>query len=144
MAFFDDKKELDKILKETNTLMTPQEINEAVARKLGWVTRPCKVCKADTFFNPAEKVILLIGVLASLGDCKPFHGIIPDYCGSIAAAWEIVEYLRKKEISVIIEAWPMEFKKAYSCKLTAFAETPIFAEAHDAPMAICLAFLKLQ
>lgn len=45
--------------------MTPQEINEAVARKLGW-TRPSYPHK--------------------IGDT-------PDYCRTIELAWEIVEHL---------------------------------------------------
>lgn len=56
--------------------MTDQEINEAVARKLG-------IDPKATFSGVDNKT----------GDLK-FD--VPDYCHSIAAAWEILEFVRNK------------------------------------------------
>lgn len=91
--------------------MTNQEINEAVAKKLGW-------------------------------DNKPFHGYIrpnmPNYSTDISAAWEVVE---KHQISL------KYYGEAWDCTLTKLLDGRwINAEstADTAPMAICLAFLKLE
>lgn len=63
----------------------------------------------------------------------------------VEAAWEIVEWLRKSDGSVEIEAWPMETRKAYSCSVRELGvERYVFCESATAPMAICEAFLKLS
>lgn len=92
---------------------TNQEVNEAVARKLG-------------------------------GD-PPGHPEQPDYVGSIAAAWEIVEHLRTKNIGILVESDQDEIGKnpgfSYWCEITNHPECSGYA--NTAPLAICLAFLKL-
>lgn len=97
--------------------MTDQEINEAVARKFGWVYD----AKFQDWGDPDGVVMPL-----------------PDYCHSIAAAWEAVKYIQKMEISVDVRAWSSNsFSVFIRCgiEMTAIANT--------APMAICLAFLKM-
>lgn len=83
--------------------MTPQDINEAVARELGYVS--------------ASQV----------------PGIYyADYCHSIAAAWEI---LNRPHVYYSIMSGESVIQAIINNKM---------AEADTAPMAICLAFLKLQ
>lgn len=90
--------------------MTDQEINEAVARKLGDRIRHDEHC------------------------CP-----IPDYCHSIAAAWEIVEHTLMK-YAFEIHSTPTNYIAHFSGPTWKQLMT---AEADAAPMAICLAFLKL-
>jgi hypothetical protein len=65
------------------------------------------------------------------------------YCTSIAAAWEVVESVCRKdkwfELYRLKEEWVCVFEN------TSFRGSPdsYEASAHTAPMAICLAFLKL-
>lgn len=95
--------------------MTDQEINEAVARKLGY-----ELVKPNWWQFPKETG----------------RGPVPDYCHSIEAAWEIllkVEYwsirtMKGREDEVLVE---LGFGPLVGC----WADT--------APRAICLAFLKL-
>lgn len=101
---------------------TDQEINEAVARKLGW---------------KSEKTIK-----HSNNNCGPDCRIIeydttmPDYCHSIEAAWEIVDYqsgcMSLRDLGLY---WICEFFVSPEINVTQRADT--------APMAICLAFLKV-
>lgn len=103
--------------------MTDQEINEAVARKLGH-TLGC--CHSDT-----------LEMKTGYGDLDAYVAI-PDYCHSIEAAWEIVEEANEYEFILIFHGWADGSK---------FFEATINeqkAEADTAPMAICLAFLKLK
>lgn len=63
---------------------------------------------------------------------------LPDYVGSIEAAWEIVEHLRAKQIIVEIGIWGE--------KVRCVIHVPgprINEEAEIASTAICNAFLKL-
>lgn len=57
---------------------------------------------------------------------------LPDYSGSIAAAWEIAEKLPVFSLSRIGKVW--------HCSLMGGD----YAVSDAAPMAICLAFLKLN
>ncbi len=116
--------------------MTPQEINEAVARKLGWV----QMSTPDNWKHP---------------DFGEFLDI-PNYSQDISAAWEMME---KKEIAVLptdkgwyatsndsrldegecLELWiptACGTRNECGCGRCVIADT--------APMAICLAFLKLE
>jgi Phage ABA sandwich domain len=100
--------------------MTNQEINEAVARKLGWTYDE----KFQDWGNPQDEKMLL-----------------PDYCGSIAAAWEIVEHVKlpmQLGNNCVVKGsewycfwWDNKNNREYR------------EHADTAPMAICLAFLKL-
>jgi hypothetical protein len=103
--------------------MTNQEINEAVARKLGWKSRSQKYKETGnwaTDWCPSEG--------HELGCEEPL-----DYCTSIAAAWEIVE------------KWDtIQFERTNGGRwILVVDRNEIDAEYADtAPMAICLAFLK--
>ena len=103
--------------------MTDQEINEAVARELGW--------KKD----PDHGNLWTRGYLADLQFLHP----LPNYCHSIEAAWEIVEKLKREDTGIRIhfdyEQWHVDFDHEDFWQYTEGADT--------APMAICLAFLKL-
>ena len=96
--------------------MTDQEINEAVSRRL--------------FNDPPMQHI---------------HRDLPDYCHSIAAAWEIVDWVAEKGYEPVImhsprEKWGVNFLEAPGDP----PETGYSVNAKTAPMAICLAFLKLK
>ncbi len=107
--------------------MIDSEINEAVARKLG-------IDPKAGFAGVATDGSLVFS--------------LPDYCHDIAAAWEIVEKIRAMGYQVIINAGAVgrkEFTISISGDVTKPPYQPLFSEEADtAPMAICLAFLKLQ
>lgn len=119
--------------------MNDQEINEAVARKLGWI--PPTMAKWEQNEH--------------LGEGRPLKHLrwhkkeeysevekLPDYCHDIKAAWEVVEYLRKTNTDMrLVYHPPYGSTESWSCEL----EAQNFSESADsAPMAICLAFLKLE
>lgn len=109
--------------------MTNQEVNEAVARKLGWV----QCCNPKTMEH--GKIVDCFGW--SKGGSH-FHEPYPNYTGSIQAAWEIVESLNTDSIQICKDG-----KGVYSCAIT--GNNSVIAEYADtAQMAICLAFLKLE
>ena len=99
-------------------VVTDQEINEAVARKLGF-----DVLSGGTLMvkpqpdEDAEKAERL-----------------PDYCHSIETAWEIIDkgFVNGVHQDPLLKGWA-----AY------VGNTPI-SKADTAPMAIALAFLKLD
>jgi hypothetical protein len=95
--------------------MTDQEINESVARKLGW----------EVPGYGTERSI------------KELFKCVPDYCHSIEAAWEIIS----KNEGLILHKYPFRRPHWRSCVIRENDEAD--AEAATAPMAICLAFLKL-
>jgi hypothetical protein len=110
--------------------MSDNEINEAVAQKLRWKAKVLHECAA-----PA----------CNLKMVEP----TPDYCGSIAAAWEIVEWFEKSQIRFSLGLLPVMPEKQRWEILWARPQTlstdfvpTIYADT--APMAICLAFLKLN
>lgn len=102
--------------------MTNQEINEAVAKRLGWLVSPT----LGAWCPPPPNV-----------DLEQFSDV-PDYCGSIEAAFEIVmHYL---ETGGEFGIWRSGDLKRWHAHFDIFE----FEEDSDtAPMAICLAFLKL-
>jgi len=120
--------------------MTDQEINEAVAQKLGWH-------QTDVFVSGG-------GTVARWSAALPDGRVqekLPDYCHDIKAAWEIVDYInslptrigdkghfyfqmRRDKQGYTVKLIPGEFNKG----------STIEATASIAPLAICLAFLKLQ
>lgn len=92
--------------------MTPEEVNEAVARKLGYVW----------------------------GDKDILGSPRPDYCHSIAAAWEIMGWLGEHDY-----LFTMSNDGEDPNTWLVWLESPsIHVEADTAPMAICLAYLKLE
>ena len=122
--------------------MTDQEINEAVAQfgdaafKAGQENR----AMLDDKIN--EAVAIKLGAVLRVKDCgAPFceHSVplIPDYCADIAAAWEVVE--KMPEGFCMWEAHRLWRVKI----LDEMGTGKILSEADTAPMAICLAFLKL-
>lgn len=111
--------------------MNKQEINEACAVKLGWK-------KNQTFWQgPFEK--MKGGALFSESSMD-----VPDYSGSIAAAWELVDEMSKRGIGTYLFGG---LRKYWHCDLhthPAGHDNPNISESADTPaMAIALCFLKL-
>lgn len=106
--------------------MTDQEINEAVARKLGWTKNIPKV--------PCEDPTCEIW---TRNDPEAYMDSLPDYCHSIEAAWEILTSLKCD--------WEIKTTK-YGIDIRIYDEAGQYPSAVSAtaPMAICLAFLKLK
>lgn len=99
--------------------MTDTEINEAVARKLGWVQ------KGSSWQSPVQQE-----------KYPEWSNIdLPDYCNEIAAVWEI--------LTDYCDEWHLDCRGGVSARLQKNYVSG-FAEADTAPMAICLAFLKLE
>lgn len=109
--------------------MTDQEINEAVARKLGWID-----------IEPSTNPLLFYGHRQINDELE----LVPDYCHSIAAAWEVVEHLQKEFIIYVFGGMP---NSVWHCDIqdhpTAHLGRIVSQSADTAPMAICLTFLKL-
>jgi len=113
--------------------MTDQEINEAVARKLGATyagTRTSLITK---------KEIQLWDWHGFDVDSGWFLGPSPmaDFCHKINEAWAIVDYLRKQgiDINIFVSERTVMISRQYD---------EILADHEEAPMAICLYFLKLR
>lgn len=104
--------------------MTSQEINEAVARKLGWHWNDDKVSGGHWHYD---------------GGC---YDNLPGYCHSIEAAWEIVEHLAKNNLLVEIKQHGLG-KPSYAVYISNSIELLCGVAYESAPLAICLAFLKL-
>lgn len=104
--------------------MTNNEINEAVARKLGWKDDP------DGWIQPNG----------------PWFPMPPAYSTKIEAAWEILEHCCSRGFAVKIEQdFGMEFWRATICDDRKIETKCCLHEDGDtAPLAICLAFLKLE
>jgi hypothetical protein len=134
-------------------IMTDQEINEAVARKLGWTFHDHD-CSGEKAFG----VRWNITGPHWIPPVKTNHHFadLPDYCHSISAAWEIVE----KNIHVhqtghdgieqiadfFLERQTNEWVAGWRV-WNSLSDRPIFnlsARSLTAPTAICLAFLKLE
>lgn len=103
--------------------MTPEEINEAVARKLGW-SPPGPPPDSPTWKKPDGS-----------------YDFVPDYSTDIKAAWEIVESMKTRNRS--IEIWSPMGDPHWVCRIYEGGEIIGGVGADTAPMAICLAFLKL-
>lgn len=104
--------------------MMDTEINESVARKLGW-----KECQCAPEVRDEHRRYM------------PSKHIMPNYCGNIAAAWEVVEYLSKHYFSVSVSH--DDERDLWQCAYEIREDPAIFATADTAPMAICEAFLKM-
>lgn len=104
--------------------MTDSEINEAVAKKLGWtITGNCGGLKAYRNFKETE---------------FSEQEYIPDYVHSIEAAWEIVEFLgRERHVRIgwqpLTKMWYVRFNE----------DSNDSGNSDTAPRAICEAFLRL-
>lgn len=97
--------------------LTNQEINEAVAQKLGYMH-----CADD---------------LWAKGDCDP--DVVPDFCGDIAYAWEVLAKVESDGSNISLQHRRDAIRDGWSCVID-----EALADADTAPMAICLAFLKLE
>lgn len=67
--------------------------------------------------------------------------LIKDYCHSIEAAWEIVGYMAKQHFGVSVSH--DNLRDLWQCGIESIKEPGQYETADTAPMAICLAFLKL-
>lgn len=103
--------------------MTNQELNEAVARKLGWV----KLDKPDYSLSHPHYWKKESGGLADE---------VPAYSTSIEAAWELTE-----KVPYFFLMKPLKNEK-WKCDM-ATADHTIIMYTDTAPLAICKAFLKL-
>lgn len=111
--------------------MTNEEINEAVARKLGW-THDHAGWWAPVLSKP-----------------RPYATTpLPSFCERIEAAWEIVEHLAKENehkgcgpIIYLMHDGQWIFRIGEMGKT--LSENQDSAVAATAPLAICGAFLKL-
>ena len=112
--------------------MIEKEINEAVAVKLGWTKKEKYIMKNGRHGG----WIWINKRLRRVGSCR----LMPlgmDYCTDIRAAWEIIpigiwNIIETNSKKWRASCWMSKTKKWY------------WAEADTAPMAICLAFLKLE
>lgn len=123
--------------------MTNQEKNEEVARKLGWLKHN-RTCEAQT---PGASIF-------TYGNHWYQRGFLcrermPDYIGSIAAAWEIVDKIREKEGRIRIEDnEKSDYKQDRSVGIWHVDiwtnRGSVCVNANSAPEAIVEAFLKLK
>lgn len=121
--------------------MTPQEINEFVAQKLGY-KKGNLVVGTNTKGQPVENKewVTPEGKLAYW---------LPDYAGSIQAAWEVVEHIRERPNpdALINPSYAFELHATPSAWVAIISgptwKQMVKGESETAPMAICLAFLKL-
>lgn len=113
--------------------MSPQAINEAVARGLGWIDSDLPV-KGRGWIK-----------LEVQPGSWTYLDAYPDYCHSIKAAWEILDSLvsRKRYVSIEFESENNEWDCVLGADRRAY-EPDARAQASTTPMAICLAFLKLK
>lgn len=118
--------------------MTDQEKNEAVARKLGW--------RQDGDIGWIQPIPHPDGFLIG-------HTVLPDYCRDIAAAWEVVKFLKPThsfEINCWKQSWTEDLKDLREMCIAVFTphngtwKQGQIGEAAIAPMAIVNAFLKLH
>lgn len=103
--------------------MTNQELNEAVARKLGWEVTESVSDPNDKCFTPP-------------GNAMDWGPEPPPYSTSIAAAWEIVDKIFVVKLQKVSDEW--------QCELNDARGNSAFDASDTAPMAICKTFLKLQ
>lgn len=100
--------------------VTPEAINEAVARKMG-----LELHEGMDINSYKERLYL------------PDNSPILDYCHDIKATWTVVDHLRNRgiDINLFIHREGVMISWKYD-SIVAYADT--------APMAICLAFLALK
>lgn len=75
-------------------------------------------------------------VVRKLGYPEKFYLTkLPDYCHSIAVAWDVMEHISKNKLFALMCICP---NGEWACKI----EGHEMVVATTAPMALCLAFLK--
>lgn len=104
--------------------MHDQEINEAVARKLGWTE---DIQKTQWYSPPINNRGYIIP--------EP-----PDFCHDIKAAWELVSVFYRFGLSYCVHPINEPF---WECSWNDEKTETQSIMADTVPMAICLAFLKL-
>src|ERR1041385_4445881 len=109
--------------------MTDQEINEAVARKLGW-----------KFFDEHYQYWIppTVEAVHKYGD-RPNY--LPLYTKKIEHVWDIVDYLKATDTCCVQINCD---DKSAGCWIGNKKNRLCFEEARTVPMAICKAFLKLR
>ena len=129
--------------------LTDREINEAVARKLGWACND-RHCNGD--FKHTCGACGKYGHGNCYGDGTGAVQVecdhMPDYCHSIEAAWEIVsrrKLIFKCEFAPYLNLWKASFEAfGWCCGEERHNPSKDWkGEADTAPMVICLAFLKI-
>lgn len=103
-------------------------INEQVAKALGW--------QQDTmgWLEPSGWKAVEGGVMRR-GQSK-----LPDYSRSIEAAWEIVEKMHEQKMRMGLN----KFDGGYTVSFDQTYSSDGWTDAEKAPLAICLAFLKVK
>lgn len=119
--------------------MTDKQINEVIKHKLGTSYRPHRRIQ----LSEREDSEMYVGVGAMMISRIIQTDEIPDYCNSIEAAWQIVEYLQKKEYAVEVTGSGIDKDFYFECWIIRPVERPYSECAGTAPRAICMAFLKL-
>lgn len=115
--------------------MTDQEINEAVARKLGF-----SGIYETTWESLRPGTDIPKFWLTKVGEYKGKVKPIPDFCNSIEATWEIVEKIHN---TVLFTLWWHDGE--WEVDIETNEDDEVFVtKADTAPMAICEAFLKLS
>lgn len=75
---------------------------------------------------------------------KGKYKLLPDYCHSIAAAWEIIDHCEHNLVLYQIDLSHSRTGSSWYCTLGTKNQYNEGVGADTAPMAICLAFLKLH
>lgn len=103
------------------------EINESIARELGWKPGTNPALKNKGWRDPVGR----------------FSPKFPDYIGSMSAIQEIFEYCRERRIAIILymEAGHLE---ALHCFCTLWGKKTVRAEAFEPTLAVAKAFLILR
>jgi len=110
--------------------MTDNEINEAVAVKLGWLKIILRTPSKPSWKDPTGKV--------------RGWDAVPDYCHSIEAAWEIVEKLSILGCGYWVKMWSSPVGFTVQIMKAIPEKESALINADSAPMAICTAFLKMS
>lgn len=119
--------------------MTDDEINEAVARKLG----DTAYCGCGDPVSDHGKGEFEGEMVCCHAFCKCESIKIPDYCHSIEAAFEIVEKYRHSKVTVGYRFELIDHDVEWYCGWANDSGWLATGEAESPAMAICLAFLKL-
>lgn len=137
-----------RTLVRRNGTLTNDEINEAVAKKLGWVQVPYyrdRIAWKRNGKGPCFKPRFHHPHIQSICNSK---GYLPDYCCDIKDAWQIVDKMQSvKEPFGLFEPYIFYDKLGDSCWVCGIKSPCGFIvreSADTAPLAICLAFLKLH
>jgi hypothetical protein len=107
-------------------------INQQVARKLGWRLHDNR--PDEEHYAPNEWWVRK----------EERRRRLPNYCGSIEAAWEIVEKYKLYNGYSFFISYQEDVERWEAVWNESVADEAARANAETAPMAICKAFLKLK